>query len=462
MLLTVIGVSLGLDLGAFILTQHVPEDAVFNLGPVLGLLREGRMSDLLVYKEFYTYYGYPPLFFLPQTLWHALLGIDSGLVWGWVVVTHISLIVCFVLVFRRYIQNPVLLGLLAMCYCSGVYYLSGRPDPVSLLLIFPLAGCLLRLMDIWDARYLWYSALYLLAIFFIHPLAFLLSGFVFFGALLLTYRRLHLKYLLVTGLAIVGCILTLYLPFVFADLPSWKALFLDLAKNQERFKLSGLVKFSGLNAGALLAMTALAATGGWRSFSRLFYSNLFPVALVAMMIPFLWGASYYFLFVLPFILAPIVRMFTEDSRSPHWLYVLLLVGLLLSVYQGSLGKVIQGLRNPEYGAYLSGARKKVAEAMPPDGSVYADYQLVADITHVADINLLWHGMKYHRKNLGEDPRFVFVMESSWVSNQKLLGDWNDTTRYYTLWRGERIRGLPALYRKLGTGPDLQLILVLSK
>lgn len=463
MLLVVIGVSLGLDLAAFRLTQHVPEDAVFNLGPVLGLLREGRMVDLLVYKEFNTYYGYPPLFFLPQTLWHGLLGIDSRLVWGWVIVIHLSLIVCFVFVFRRHVKNPMVLGLLALCYCSGVYYLSGRPDPVSLLLIFPVVGCLLRLMDHWEVRYLWYSSLCLIALFFIHPLAFLLSSFVFFVVLLITYRTLHLKYLIIAGGAIGGCILALYLPFVLADIPSWKGLFLNLAKNQERLKLSSFVKFLGLNAGALLAMSILAAAGGWNGFSRLLRNKLFPVALVAMMIPFLWGASYYFLFALPFLFAVVVRVFAENLRFHYWLYFSLLVGSLLSVYQGSLGKIIQGFRNPSYAAYLSEARKQAREIVPQvGGSVYADSQLVADLTDVADINLLWHGMKYHRNKLGEQPLFVFVMESSWVSNQKLLGSWEGDAQYHVLYQGGSINGLPVLYGRVGTGPGLQLRIVKKK
>ena len=454
----VIGTLL-LDLISFALVRHLPEDAVFNLGPVLGLLKEGRMVDLLVYKEFDTYYGYPPLFFAPQVLWYGLLGISSNTVWGWVVFVHIALLVCFVLVFRSYARDNIALSMLTVCYCSGVYYLSGRPDPVVLLLIFPLVGCLLKLISHWKSKHIVLASLLLVTIFFVHPLAFALSAFVFFSTLTLVHGRARISVLVLAGATVVMSILMIYVPFIMTDLVSWKALFLGLAKDQERFKIASFFKFVALNAGLFLAIIIVFVTGGIDFLNRLIRDRLFIVAMAAMAIPFLWGASYYFLFVLPFVFAGVIRLLGDEYQwsTKSWFFLSLCA--LLSLYQGSLGKITQGLREPGYGEYLVSARAKARESISSNSTVYADSQLIAELTHVSDLNLLWHGMKYYRDDYEKGSSFVFVNEGAWVANKRMLGNWNDSTRYQLVYQGKSSEGLPVLYRRAGTGPPLQLRIV---
>lgn len=455
-------VSVVLDILAYRLTQHVPEDAVFNLGPTLGLMKEGRMVDLLVYKEFDTYYGYPPLFFVLQAAWYTMFGVSSSTVWGLVVFVHAALLAGFLFCFRYHTTTEPS-AYFAVASLSSVYYLSGRPDPIALTLIFLLIYCLDRLLVNLRTDMLRYAGLLLFLMFFIHPLAFALSGLVTFGSLALQYGRSSWKVLSVWGIAVCASVMIVYAPFVLSDVASWKALFLGLAKNQERFKLASFLKFVGLNTGAFLVIGYLVLMGGRKRLGKLLINRLFLVSCFAMALPFLWGMSYYFLFVFPFLLASVLYVYSDSQGlQSKWRHVALIICCIAGLYQGSLGKIIQGIRSPEYGKYLNEARETAGTKIPRGLALYADSQLIADLCDYPHVNLLWHGMKYYRPGHTRNSVFAFSMDQSWDSNIAVLGPWTDKGRYEVIFDGERVSGLPALYRLGSTGSALQLRIISTR
>ncbi len=453
---------------SFILLPRTPGDAIFSLGPALGLMRESRLVDFLVWDNFPVYFGHPPVYFLYEIGLLSLFGFKLSSIYLIIFSLLIIYGVSLHSLLSKFTNNKFQIGIVILLTLCSNYLVSGRVDILAVIFLTLMVLSALRTTENPTYKSSLFSGVFMALSFLTHPLAGALASVIFTLLYFIYTPQKKFIYYFITGSTAFVIVFSFYLPYVYLNFETFSEHFVSMAVGQKHFYATNLFKYIAYNLGFFGFLGWIIFRTKWSGAPGRIKKWLI-ISLASILIIFFFGMSYYYLYCQPVFCILIIVLWKELSesvRQPLVYKIIMGCLILVSLFQGPISIILQTVRRPEYAEHLIKFRAGFKDVIKqyPDYKIIADGNLIVEDLANPKARYFWHSFDHYRSSdyLNQPLIFAFTEQKLWDENLKLVGNWRDTTRYEILSFQKGAAGLPSSYFLNPRSDSLTLVILKTR